>query len=193
MEQYLTRLGFGQEVPFEIRMQKSQYSNTDRIETQIQLADSGYGQGQILVNPLHMACIYTAFLNGGNVIRPYLRWRENTEGECWLEGVFSPVTVQTVLEGLKKAVNDPQGTGYAAHREDVLLAGKTGTAEIKTSKEDTSGTELGWFTVFTAGEEDSPVLLVSMTEDVKDRGGSGYVVEKVSRVLETWFDRGMQK
>lgn len=193
MEQYLTRLGFGQEVPFEIRMQKSQYSNTDRIETQIQLADSGYGQGQILVNLLHMACIYTAFLNGGNVIRPYLRWRENTEGEFWLEGVFSPVTVQTVLEGLKKAVNDPQGTGYAAYREDVLLAGKTGTAEIKTSKEDTSGTELGWFTVFTAGEEGFPVLLVSMTEDVKDRGGSGYVVEKVSRVLETWFDRGMQK
>ena len=33
--------------------------------------------------------------------------------------------------------------GYAAHRDDILLAGKTGTAEIKASKEDTSGTELG--------------------------------------------------
>ena len=27
---------------------------------EIQLADSGYGQGQVLVNPLHMACIYSA-------------------------------------------------------------------------------------------------------------------------------------
>lgn len=42
------------------------------------------------------------------------------------------------------------GTGYAARREDVVLAGKTGTAEIKASKEDTSGTELEWFSIFTA-------------------------------------------
>ena len=38
----------------------------DKIETEIQLADSGYEQGQILVNPLHLASIYTSFLNEGN-------------------------------------------------------------------------------------------------------------------------------
>ena len=47
----------------------------------------------------------------------------------------------------KKVVNDSNGTGYAAHRDDILLAGKTGTAEIKTSKDDISGTELGWFAI----------------------------------------------
>lgn len=31
-------------------------------------------------------------------------------------------------------MNDSHGTGYAAHRDDVVLAGKTGTAEIKASK-----------------------------------------------------------
>lgn len=50
-------------------------------------------------------------------------------------------------EGTKKVVNDSNGTGYAAHRDDILLAGKTGTAEIKASKDDTSGTELGWFAI----------------------------------------------
>ncbi|MDE7431409.1 MAG: penicillin-binding transpeptidase domain-containing protein, partial [Lachnospiraceae bacterium] len=59
MESSLTRLGFHEELPFEIKMTESQYSNTEKIETEIQLADSGYGQGQILVNPLHMACIYS--------------------------------------------------------------------------------------------------------------------------------------
>ena len=55
----LDQLGFGQALPFEIAMAKSQYSNTDTIETEIQLADSGYGQGQVLVKsaafglPLH--------------------------------------------------------------------------------------------------------------------------------------------
>lgn len=47
MESSLTGLGFNEELPFEIKMAESQYSNTDGIETEIQLADSGYGQGQI--------------------------------------------------------------------------------------------------------------------------------------------------
>lgn len=54
LESSLTRLGFNEKLPFEIKMAESQYSNTERIETEIQLADSGYGQGQVLVNPLHM-------------------------------------------------------------------------------------------------------------------------------------------
>ena len=79
-------------------------------------------------------------------------------------------------------------SGYAAHRDDIVLAGKTGTAEIKASKEDTSGTELGWFAVFTAEQSaERPILIISMTEDVKGRGGSGYVVEKDRLVLEDWF------
>ena len=87
-----------------------------------------------------------------------------------------------------KVVNDPHGTGYKAHRDNVTLAGKTGTAEIKASKEDTSGTELGWFAVMTADSAvERPILLVSMVEDVKGRGGSGYVVEKVDKVMDAWF------
>lgn len=72
MESALNNLGFYEELPFEIKMTKSSYSNTEHIETEIQLADSGYGQGQMLVNPLHMASIYTAFCNEGNMIKPYL-------------------------------------------------------------------------------------------------------------------------
>ena len=46
-------------------MTPSQYSNTEGIDGEIQLADSGYGQGQILVNPLHLASLYTAFFKPG--------------------------------------------------------------------------------------------------------------------------------
>ena len=85
-------------------------------------------------------------------------------------------------------MNNPNGTGYAAHRDDIILAGKTGTAEIKESKEDTSGTELGWFAIYTAEKDiECPILIISMVEDVKGRGGSGYVVKKDNRVLEEWF------
>ena len=188
MERSLTELGFNEEIPFDIKMAKSQYSNTENIETEIQLADSGYGQGQVLVNPLHMACIYSAFCNEGNNVKPYLVYQAEATVTFWKPGAFSKETANQVLEGTKKVVNDSHGTGHAAHRDDIVLAGKTGTAEIKASKDDTSGTELGWFAIYSTEETvEHPILIISMVEDVKGRGGSGYVVKKDSAVLEDWF------
>ena len=181
----LDEIGFNQEVPFEITMAESQYSNTDRIETEIQLADSGYGQGQILVNPLHLACIYSAFFNEGNMIAPYLEYEEGKTASYWIEGAFTSEAAQTIYEDLQEVVSDPGGTGHdAASVSGVTLAGKTGTAEIKESQEDTEGTELGWFAVYNTGASDEDtVLMLNMVEDVKGRGGSGYVVDKD---VEVW-------
>lgn len=188
LEKSLDELGFNQEIPFEIVMSESQYSNTEHIETEIQLADSGYGQGQILVNPLHLASLYTAFLNDGNVIKPYLQYKEDATSDIWIADVFTEDTTDTVMEGLKGVINDPNGTGYAAYREDVMLAGKTGTAEIKATKDDTDGSEIGWFCVFsTEADVENPILIVSMVEDVKGMGGSGYVVGKDNAVLEQYW------
>lgn len=188
MESSLTKLGFNEELPFDIKVAKSQFSNTDKIEKEIQLADSGYGQGQILVNPLHMACIYSAFCNEGNMIKPYLTYKEDAIPNVWVTAAFTKDAAQMVLDDTKEVINNPHGTGYAACRTDITLAGKTGTAEIKASKEDTTGTELGWFSVFTTDENmDRPIMIISMVEDVKGRGGSGYVVKKDSQVLEKWL------
>lgn len=190
LENSLKEAGFGSEMPFEMEMAVSQFSNTEHIETEVQLADSGYGQGQMLVNPLHMACMYSAFCNEGNMIRPRLLYQKDVKAEYWIMEAFPADAAAQVLESLIKVVNDSNGTGYGAHREDVLLAGKTGTAEIKVSKEDTAGTELGWFAVFTAQESaQRPILMVTMVEDVKERGGSGYVVKKQKAVLDAWFER----
>lgn len=184
----LEQVGFKQQIPFEINMNVSKYSNTEKIENEIQLADSGYGQGQILVNPLHLASMYTVFSNDGSMIKPYLEYKENAKGEAWISDVFSSDIVNQVREGLIGVVNNPNGTGYAACRLDRTLAGKTGTAELKATKEDTTGTEIGWFSVFTADqEEEKPILLVSMVENVKGLGGSGYVVKKDKAVLDAYF------
>lgn len=188
MAKSLNALGFNQELPFEIVMPESQYSNTDKIETEIQLADTGYGQGQVLVNPLHLASIYTAFLNDGDVIKPYLKYKENTSGEAWISQAFSEDIVNKVLEGLESVVNNPNGTAYSAHREDIVLAGKTGTAEIKATKEDTEGTEIGWFAVFTTDKNaEKPIMIISMIENVKGKGGSSLVVKKDKAVLDEYL------
>ncbi len=188
LENSLESLWFNKRIPFEINMEQSQFSNTGSIETEIQLADSGYGQGQILVNPLHMACIYSAFCNSGNIIKPYLLYKRTPDVKYWMEEAFCDETVNHVLKGMKGVVNNPYGTGYEAYFDDIALAGKTGTAEIKKSGDDKSGTELGWFCVFTTEKaQEKPILIISMTEDVKGRGGSGYVVKKDREVLNNWF------
>ncbi len=184
----LDEIGFNQKLPFEIQMVESQYSNTDKIETEIQLADSGYGQGQVLVNPVHLASVYTAFLNEGNMIKPSLLYKENAQGDIWIPEAFPADAVMEIMEGLKGVINDPNGTGRSAYREDVILAGKTGTAELKATKEDSTGTEIGWFSVFTAEKNvEKPILIISMVENVKDIGGSGYVVKKDKAILDQYL------
>ena len=188
LKKSLDKLGFNEQLPFEITMEKSQYSNTDKIETEIQLADSGYGQGQVLINPLHLASLYTSFNNEGNVIKPYLLYKQDAKADIWIPNAFSSDVTNEVMNGLKKVVNDPHGTGYGAYRDDISLFGKTGTAEIKTSQDDKNGTELGWFAVSTSDKNaQKPILIVSMVEDVKDRGGSAYVVNKDKIVLDKYL------
>lgn len=190
LEKSLEKLRFNKKVPFEISVSESQYANNGSIETEIQLADSGYGQGQILTNPVHLASLYTGFVNEGNILKPYLCYNAKKKPKIWIKHAYSKEHADIIKDALESVISSSYGTGHAAYMENVLLAGKTGTAEIKSSKEDINGTELGWFCVFTVDKNiDKPVLILSMTEDVKGRGGSGYVVRKDREVLEEYFGK----
>lgn len=188
LQNSLDHLGFNEKLPFDISVAQSQYSNQGGIDTEIQLADSGYGQGQVLVNPIHLAALYTGFANNGDVLKPYLLYQKEAIPEIWMKEAYQPEYAKLVETAMEKVISSPHGTGYAAYREDIALAGKTGTAEIKVSKDDTNGTELGWFGVFTTDPNaNKPILIMNMVEDVKDRGGSGYVVNKDKEILDQYF------
>lgn len=185
----LKKAGFGEKIPFAVRMNQSQYTNDGKpMATEIQLADSGYGQGEILVNPLHLACIYSAFRNDGSMVRPHIEKKERTA--WWKEHVFSSKAAAVIAEGLKEVIRNPEGTGHGAATEGAALAGKTGTAEIKASQSDTSGTELGWFCVYnTKGTAKNSLLLITMAEDVKNRGGSSYLVNRYRSILDNFMPK----
>lgn len=184
LTEQLDRLGFNERVPFDIWTTESTYANEEGEWTEIQLADSGYGQGQILVNPLHLAAMYSAFVNGGDMIEPYLRVTEDRQPMVWVENAFTEEAAETVKNDMIQVVEQPEGTAHGCRMEGVTLAGKTGTAEIKDSQEDTDGTELGWLGILTPDREmEDSFLLMTMVQDVRDRGGSGYVVSKTMEVL----------
>lgn len=181
----LLRIGFDEKVPFLFGLSNSEFGNDNEFDTEIQLADSGYGQGKILVNPIHLASIYSAFVNGGNMVRPYLEYTDTASPEYWKKAAFSESAAETVLGDLIQVVENPNGTGHKARIDGLTIAGKTGTAEIKESKEDTKGTELGWFNaVMVSDQKDKQYLAVCMVEDVKNRGGSHFVIPIVKSVFE---------
>ena len=178
---------FGKELKFTFVLNKSSYG-MDGFTSEIQLADSGYGQGKMMVNPVHMAAIYTAFSNKGNMIKPYLIKQKDSKKEVLKKNVFSKDAVKTVNNAMKQVISNPNGTGHAAQINGISLRGKTGTAEIKLTQTDTKGTELGWFvTIMPKTEYKESLQLISMTEDVKKRGGSGYVVNKTKKILEQYL------
>ena len=182
---YYKNLKIGERIPFELALNKSQYINKNQKANDQLIGDSGYGQGQILMNPLQLASIYSVFVNNGSIYRPHLV----EQGEqMWIQRVFSDKTVKTIKEDLINVIADEKGTGHAIYRDNVILAGKTGTAEIKQSQSDTTGTELGWFTVMTTDSK-QPLLITTMVEDVKDRGGSGYVVEHTKTPLDLYLSK----
>lgn len=178
----LDKIKFNEDIDFELDTTKSTYSNSGRIEREATLADSGYGQGQLLVNPIHMASIYSAFVNEGNMVKPYIEYKENREKEYLVKNAFSKEAANIIKEDLIQVVESPTGTAHDLKVNGVKLAGKTGTAELKASKEE-KGKTLGWFDCFTVDEElDKSMLIVSMVEDGGSNGGSRYL-KKIIRTL----------
>lgn len=184
MEEQLKNIGFENEIKFEMGLAKSQISNQGKFASEVQLADSGYGQGQILLNPVHFASIYSSFVNDGNMIMPYLEYKENNEVTYLKENAFSKETADTIKNDLIQVVESPEGTAHPGKIEGVTIAGKTGTAETKGAKGE-NAKEIGWYNAFIADpNSQKQLLIVSMVENVENKGGSIFVVNKVKSIFQ---------
>ncbi len=183
----LNQMGFNETIEFPLYLAKSQYANdnSNKIEGETKLADSGYGQGSILVNPIHMASIYSAFANQGNMIKPNIIYGENKE--ILKEAVITKEVAETVKEALIQVVENKEGTANDMKINGTTIAGKTGTAELKTSSEDTESGTLGWFDCFTINRNNGDdLLIISMVENVQNNqdGGSHYLIKKITQILK---------
>lgn len=182
----LDKIGFNQEIDFPLSLTKSQYANEEGINSEGKLADSGFGQGNILVNPIHMASIYSSFYNNGNMIKPYIEYEENKEPEILIENAFSTEAANTIKDDLIQVVENPEGTANDMKVNGITIAGKTGTAELKADKEDSESGTLGWFDCFTTNQGDNDILVIGMVENVQDNtdGGSHYLIKMIRTLFE---------
>ncbi len=180
--QGLKQFGFAEKVPFEFPTQESSISNDGKIDSDILLADSGYGQGQIEMSPLHLAVSYTPLINNGNLVKPKLIKDDETTPSFWHRQVMSQSEADAITKGLKGVIESPNGSAHDPVVKGITVAGKTGTAELKKSKEDKKGTENGWFVGFDYKNQN--LLISMMIQDVKDRHGSHYVAGKAKPLFK---------
>lgn len=178
----LDKLLFGKSLGLEISLAKSQYSNSGNISNEKVLADSGYGQGEILVNPIHMASIYSAFVNDGNMIKPYIEFKDNVEEEFLIENAFTKEAANIIKDDLIQVVENEYGTAKDMKVPGRTIAGKTGTAELKQTK-DAEADVLGWFDCFTTDSDKNQLLIISMVENARSLGGSHYLIKKIKTIF----------
>ncbi|RQW21390.1 penicillin-binding transpeptidase domain-containing protein [Bacillus sp. C1-1] len=165
--------GFNETFAFTYSLQQSLLTGEEGFKSEIQLADTGYGQGEILTNPVHLAAMFTTFIHEGQLIQPILEQGEET-GQVMVEPV-SAEAATLVDEALKYVVSSSNGTAHSLERDDYAIAAKTGTAEVG---EDT----LGWVVSYESDE--SNLLLAIMQEGV----GSGEVLPIVDHMYNTFLD-----
>ncbi|MDP4164021.1 MAG: penicillin-binding transpeptidase domain-containing protein [Bacillota bacterium] len=171
----LKNFGFESDLGFPFPLQASKIGN---LSSEISLADSGYGQGQIQMSLLHLMSSYTPFVNGGNMIKPVLLL-DDPKSQIQKEQVISKAAVDTIAPILRKIVSDPHGTAHAADIPGYPLAGKTGTAELK-AKQGEKGVENGWFVAYNTN---NPNLMIGMfIEGVQSIGGSQVPVRLVKAI-----------
>ncbi|MCR8630693.1 penicillin-binding transpeptidase domain-containing protein [Paenibacillus radicis (ex Xue et al. 2023)] len=177
------KFGLGEKLPIPYPLDTSTLVNKT-MKNDIQLADSGYGQGEIQMNPLHVALAYTPFINQGDLIAPKLLMDTpglSTKADVWKKSVMFPPVAALLQQDLIQVIEHPQGTGRGAQIKGLTLAGKTGTAELKQNK-GMDGKEVGWFVAYNVKKPQ--LLLALMMEDVQNRGGSHALSTKISSIFK---------
>ena len=108
--------------------------------------NTAIGQGFVLATPLQMAVVTARLANGGTPIKPYLVKNKNIYSQ-YQDLKDKPIAdkkhIDFVLEGMRRVVNEAGGTAYGK-RIDIKgfeMAGKTGTSQVISKREDEMSNE----------------------------------------------------
>jgi len=140
---YMNSFGLGKKLETDVSGQRpglipdSKYY--DRIYGRHQWAFStirsiSIGQGEIKLTPLQMANIAVIIANKGWYIEPHFVKSIGDGGPLPIYQKKNYTMVEAknfsaVIEGMRRVVNEPGGTGSAARLKDMMVCGKTGTVQ----------------------------------------------------------------
>ncbi|MFO7599623.1 MAG: penicillin-binding protein 2 [Candidatus Desulfacyla sp.] len=152
--QYARRLGMGKETGLDLGNEKDGLIPTTQWKLKRwgvpwqpgETISTAIGQSFVLATPLQMANLISSVFNGGRVFRPQAtKWVRKPDGEklfefeaiCTGEAGIRPEHLELVKKALVGVVNQSRGTGSKSRLKDVIVAGKTGTAQVIALKKET--------------------------------------------------------
>ncbi len=147
MHAFLSDFGFGQQSGLDIPGEKSgllpsrDWKRGAREQPWYpgETLITGIGQGFLQISPLQLARATAILANGGKVIKPYLVRNSSTlstkESESQLQ--LRPENYLSIVDDMVNVVHGPRGTANRIGRAiDYKMAGKTGTAQVFTVKQE---------------------------------------------------------
>jgi len=137
---YAFRFGFGRPTGIDLPGESSGFVPTPSWKRRKlkepwfkgETANYSIGQGYLLVTPVQILRLVSAVCNGGKLVQPFVVRRIEDlvvrRPESQHIG-FKDEALEVIKNGLKDAINAPGGTGLYARSENIVIAGKTGTAQ----------------------------------------------------------------
>ncbi len=137
----------------------------------ISLANFSFGQGYLLMSPLHISQLTSIIANQGILYSPNLIYGITDENACLTasskrrgEQAISRQTALNIQSMMLETVKN--GTGYAAATDAVNVAGKTGTAETGQYNKQGERIVQSWFTGYFPAENPQYIITV-LAEDAQ--------------------------
>ncbi|MBQ9333889.1 MAG: penicillin-binding protein 2 [Lachnospiraceae bacterium] len=185
-EQTLEDLLFEKDLPYDLPSSISHTQVSESTDTH-NLMQASIGQGQDSISPLHLNMITCAIADGGELMKPHLIDRVESESGSVVKnfGTESVGRLMTkeesaLLTGLMTEVVE-RGTGTRLKSDSYTAAGKTGSAEFSTLSK---GDSHAWFTGFAPVE--SPEIAVTIIIEGAGSGGE-YAVPIAKRMFDRYF------
>ncbi len=171
LAEYAARFGIGAAPRADLSTAKGQISSNGQLDRPILVADTSFGQGELLVSPLQMALVAATIARGGSLPIPhYATAVLDSRGDPLrlidpgsAGQVIRADTAATVAVDMVAAVEAPGAFAFGAKIPGVHVAGKTGTAETP------SGPPHGLFIGFAPAEAPTVVVAV-IIENAADGG-----------------------
>jgi penicillin-binding protein 2 len=142
------------------------------------------GQGEVLTTPLQIANLAAIIANRGYYYTPHVV--KKIDGIDRLDDKFTRsnyVKIDTsyfnvVVDGMEMAVNTPGGTALIARHPDIIICGKTGTAE------NPQGEDHSVFMAF--APRDNPKIAISVYVE-HGKWGASYAAPIASLMIEKYL------
>ncbi|HEX3034995.1 MAG TPA: penicillin-binding protein 2, partial [Thermodesulfobacteriota bacterium] len=157
---------------------------------------AGIGQGYVSVSPLQIAVMTATVANGGRILKPQIV-KKVVSPEGNVVAVYGPEIkgrlpidekmITAIKDGLKAVVNEGGGTGRASRLDEMLVAGKTGTAQVISQTDNINKDEHkdhAWFTAY-APADDAEIAVTVLVEN-GGKGGS-VAAPRVRQILEAYL------